>query len=114
MKSNKKRAKGGVVYSTNPNYQYEEQDSIGQEPIPRERERLLITLDRRNRGGKQVTLIQGFQGSDNSIEELGKILKGRCGSGGSVKNREILIQGDFRERVLESLQSMGYNAKRGN
>lgn len=114
MSSNKKR-KGGIVFSTNPDFVYSESD-IDQKSssFPKEKERLIVALDKRNRGGKQVTLVKGFQGEDGVLEELGKSLKAKCGSGGSVKEREIIIQGDFRDRVVATLQSMGYNAKRGN
>ena len=75
---------------------------------------LIVTLDRRRRAGKQVTLVGGFTGSDQMLEDLGKTLKARCGAGGSAKDGEIIIQGDFRDKVVEILTSLGYKAKRGN
>ena len=73
-----------------------------------------VGIDRRNRGGKQVTLVSGFVGKEADLAALGKILKTRCGVGGSAKDGQILIQGDFRDRIVDILKSLGYNAKRGN
>ena len=82
-------------------------------PAPK-KQRLVVTIDRRHRAGKQVTLVSGFSGSDAELEALGKALKTRCGTGGSVKDGEILIQGDVRDKVVALLQEMGHQAKRGN
>ncbi len=104
-----------MVYSTNSEYQFTGAgDTPAKETLPKEKQRLIVSLDKRNRGGKKVTLVKGFVGSDEDLENLGKELKGRCGTGGSVKNREIIIQGDFRDRITEYLNSNGYNSKRGN
>ena len=78
------------------------------------KQRLIVTIDRRHRAGKQVTLVSGFQGSEEELEALGKTLKTRCGTGGSVKDGEILIQGDVRDKVASILTEMGHQAKRGN
>ena len=104
----------GVVYSTNPDFQYETARPEEAETLPPARQRLIVGIDRRNRGGKQVTLITGFVGSADDLKELARTLKTRCGVGGSAKDGEITIQGDFRDKVVELLKGMGYNAKRGN
>ena len=104
----------GVVYSTNPDFQYETAREEEVETLPPARQRLIVGIDRRNRGGKQVTLISGFVGAADDLKELARTLKTRCGVGGSAKDGEITIQGDFRDKVVELLKGLGYNAKRGN
>ena len=79
-----------------------------------QKQKLVVAIDRRNRGGKQVTLVKGFVGSDDDLTALSKTLKNKCGTGGSAKDGEIIIQGDFRDKVLNVLVSLGYGAKRGN
>lgn len=97
-----------VVYSTNPDYKYEKEEEQEQETQPKEKQQLRISLDKRNRKGKAVTLITGFIGATDDLEELGKFLKVKCGVGGSAKDGEIIIQGDFRTKILELLQKEGY------
>ena len=104
----------GVVYSTNPDFTYQTAQEETVETLPADRQRLIARIDRRNRAGKQVTLIEGFRGRDEDLSALAKTLKTRLGVGGSAKDGEITIQGDFRDRVTELLVSMGYSAKRGN
>ncbi len=102
-----------LVYSTNPNFVPEEEiQSV--ETLPAAKQKLIVSIDRRNRGGKQVTLVKGFIGNEDDLADLGRILKNKCGTGGSAKDGEILIQGDCRDKVVSILVSMGYNAKRGN
>ena len=114
MADNDWKKRLGVVYSTNPDFKYEEEtEEEPQTPEPGA-QKLTVTIDRRNRGGKQVTLVSGFIGSDDDLSELGRTLKMKCGVGGSAKNGEITIQGDFRDKVTELLIGMGYKAKRGN
>ena len=108
------KARLGVVYSTNPDFKYETHQQEEATTLPPERQRLIVGIDRRNRGGKQVTLITGFVGSADDLKELGRVLKTRLGVGGSAKDGEITIQGDFRDKVVSILQGLGYNAKRGN
>lgn len=114
MADNDWKKRLGVVYSTNPDFTYEEEDSVSVETPEPSRQRLTVTLDKRNRGGKQVTLVSGFIGSEEDLSELGRTLKVKCGVGGSAKNGEITIQGDFRDKVTALLTGMGYKAKRGN
>jgi len=104
----------GVVYSTNPDFQYETASGTEAETLPPGRQRLIVGIDRRNRGGKQVTLVTGFVGTSDDLKELGRTLKVKCGVGGAAKDGEITIQGDFRDKVTALLKEMGYNAKRGN
>ena len=103
-----------LVYSTNPDFNIPSEEKSVVETLPPSRQKLTVYLDRRNRGGKQVTLVKGFVGSEEDLTELGRKLKSRCGTGGSVKDGEILIQGDCRDKVMAFLTSMGYVAKRGN
>lgn len=103
-----------LVYSTNPDFKLPSEEERAVETLPPSKQKLAVYLDRRNRGGKTVTLVKGFVGSDADLAELGRALKSRCGTGGSAKDGEILIQGDCRDKVAALLTSMGYVAKRGN
>lgn len=98
-----------MVYSTNPDFEYRA-DGGGEdaETLAPAKQNLRVQLDKKNRGGKKVTLVTGFVGSDDDLAALGKLLKSKCGVGGSAKEGEIIIQGDFRERVVELLHSQGY------
>ena len=114
MADNDWKARLGVVYSTNPDFQYTTQKAEEAATLEPGKQRLIVGIDRRNRGGKQVTLITGFVGADEDLKALAKTLKTKLGVGGSAKEGEITIQGDFREKVTDLLKQMGYNAKRGN
>ena len=108
MKNNDWKERLNIVYSTRPDFQYsyaEKEDVI---TLPKDKQLLRITLDKRNRGGKKVTLITGFTGNEEGLQTLGKLLKMKCGVGGSAKEGEILIQGDFRNRLIEILHKEGY------
>lgn len=106
----------GVIYSTDSSYQYEQADEQCEQPtLPEGEQRLIVSLSRKQRAGKEVTLVEGFVGTEADLEALGKALKQRCGVGGSVKDGDILIQGDHRDRIIELLHKLGYTrAKRGN
>lgn len=105
----------GVLYSTNPDYEYQLDMPEESETLPKAKQRLRVLLSRKHRAGKEVTLVEGFVGTQADLEELGKLLKKRCGVGGSTKDGEILVQGDHRQRVLELLRELGYtSAKAGN
>lgn len=108
MKTNDWKSRLGVLYSTNPDFQYEEETNEEQETLPVKNQMLRIALDKRNRGGKTVTLITGFRGTSDDLTALGKMLKVKCGVGGSAKDGEIIIQGDVRSKVLAILQKEGY------
>ena len=104
----------GVVFSTNPDFKYDIPVEEEEETLPPALQKLIVAIDRRNRGGKQVTLVKGFKGTSADLEMLAKKLKTKCGVGGSAKDGEIVIQGDLRDKVLSLLLNDGYNAKRGN
>jgi translation initiation factor 1 len=101
-----------IVYSTNPNFSYQTEPDEEAETLPPAQQQLKIMLDKKARAGKQVTLISGFVGKTDDLESLGKALKNLCGSGGSAKDGEILVQGDHRDKILNHLVSKGYKAKK--
>ena len=114
MADNDWKKRLGVVFSTNPDFTYEEEAAQEAATLAPEKQNLIVGIDRKGRGGKQVTLITGFIGTADDLAELGRTLKVKCGVGGSAKDGEITIQGDFRDRVVALLKDMGYKAKRGN
>ena len=103
-----------MVYSTNPNFQLITEEEQEPQTLEPSKQRLIVNIDRKGRGGKQVTLVSGFVGTQEDLAALGKQLKVKCGVGGTAKDGEITIQGDLRDKVTELLKGMGYNAKRGN
>jgi len=112
MKKNDWKKRDGVVYSTDSNFEFSQKTNSEGPTLPPAQQNLKIFLDKSGRAGKQVTLISGFEGIVVDLETLVKILKNKCGIGGSAKDGEKLIQGDVRDKVLQILQQAGYKAKR--
>lgn len=110
--SSKKNSQGGFVYSTNPSYRPESGDDAAEETPAPEHQDLRVWLEKNHRGGKTATVIKGYVGSQTDLESLGKTLKTKCGTGGSAKDGEIIIQGDHRDKIVTMLQQMGYKAKK--
>jgi len=98
----------GFVYSTDPNFSFQPDENEAQETLPGTQQKLKIRLETKQRGGKTVSLVEGFIGTGNDLEELGKKLKSFCGTGGSAKDGEIIIQGDQRDKILQWLLKNGY------
>ena len=112
MQKKKLNSLSGLVYSTDPNFKLPDDNTEEQETLPPAQQKLRIVLDKKQRAGKAVTLVTGFIGRETDMEELGKKLKTFCGTGGSVKDGEIIIQGDSRDKALQWLQKNGYTAAR--
>ena len=108
-KKNKKRI--NVVYSTNPDFEFQEEENLEQETISPNKQLLYVSLDRKNRGGKEVSLVEGFVGTEDDLKGLSKLLKNKFGVGGSVKNAQILIQGNFVKKMILFLTEKGYRVK---
>ena len=111
-KKNKHKNREGVVYSTNPEFNYFENIAGLQATLPNEQQNLIVKIDKKQRGGKVVTLVQGFVGSPDDLKDLGKMIKTKCGVGGSQKDGEIIIQGDFKEKIYQLLLENRYKAKK--
>lgn len=111
-KKNKWKGRDGVVYSTEDSYDYSYEEAYEEETLPPHEQSLYVQLDKKARGGKQVTLITGFAGTEIDLKDLGKTLKSKCGVGGSAKDGEILVQGDHRDKIVKILDEMGYGVKR--
>lgn len=111
MKNNDWKNRRGMVYSTNPDYQFNIGDDVEEPTLPNGEQKLKIALDKKNRGGKFVTLITGFVGTNADLSALGRMLKTKCGVGGSAKDGEIIIQGDMRKKVEDILMREGYKTK---
>lgn len=113
MSKKNKPDKSGFVFSTDPNFRFEEEKESAAETLPAKQQKLKIRLDTKQRAGKAVTLVTGFIGTEDDLEALGKKLKNFCGTGGSVKDGEIIIQGDQREKVLQWLMKNDFtNSKK--
>ena len=112
----KSKNREGVVYSTNADFQYQQNHQAAEAAtLAPDKQNLRVKLERAQRGGKSVTLVSGFVGTDDDLQTLGKLVKTKCGVGGTAKDGEVLIQGDLRDKVLDVLLKAGYTkAKRGN
>ena len=108
MKKNDWKDRLNVVYSTNPNYEYENLNEEEDETLEKRQQKLRISIEKKGRGGKTVTLISGFIGKEDDLKELGKLLKTKSGVGGSAKDGEIIIQGEFKQRIIDLLKAEGY------
>lgn len=108
MKKNDWKDRLNVVYSTNPNYEYENLNEEEDETLEKQQQKLRVSIEKKGRGGKTVTLITGFIGKEDDLKELGKLLKTKCGVGGSAKDGEIIIQGEFKQRTIDLLKAEGY------
>lgn len=113
MKDNDWKDRLNVVYSTNPNFNYEMDDDEEPVTLDKTKQNLRVSIDKKNRGGKVVTLITGFVGTENDLKKLGKLLKSKCGVGGSAKDSEIIVQGDFKTKIIELLIKEGYVKTKG-
>ena len=108
----KKKEKLNVVYSTNPDFNYQFEDEEETETLSKNQQKLYVSIDKKQRGGKEVTLVEGFIGLEEDLKELGKFLKSKCGVGGTVKEMEILIQGNFKDKITDLLLKEGYSVKK--
>ena len=108
MKKNDWKERLNVVYSTNPDFSYDTGEHEAPETLPKNTQKLRVRIEKNHRGGKTVTIVSGFTGSEADLKELGKLLKTKCGVGGSAKEGELLIQGEFKEKVVEILKKEGY------
>jgi translation initiation factor 1 len=108
----KKKKRVDVVYSTNPDFGYDYDEDQERETLPNDEQLLYVSIDRKKRKGKDVTLIEGFVGTDDDFKDLAKKLKSACGVGGTAKEGEILIQGNHRDKIMKMLEEEGYKTKR--
>lgn len=110
--SKRKNDHSSYVYSTNPDFSFEEDNNDAAETPQPEKQLLYVSHDRKMRKGKVVTLVEGFIGSEDDLTTLGRVLKNKCGVGGSAKDGEIILQGELREKVVALLEADGYKVKR--
>ena len=109
MANNDWKDRLGVVYSTNADFQFTTEEEEQQETLPKNEQRLRVAIEKNGRGGKVVTIVRGFVGTEDDMKSLGKFLKTKCGVGGSVKDDEIIIQGNLKDKVITLLTADGYN-----
>ncbi len=112
MKKNDWKDRLNIVYSTNPDFNYTTEENEEAETLPKNQQKLRVSIEKKGRGGKTVTLIRGFVGKEEDLKELGRTLKAKCGVGGSVKDGEVLVQGEFKQRITELLKEEGYTQTR--
>lgn len=112
MSNNDWKSRLGMVYSTNPDFEYNAHDVAEVESVAPSKQDLRVWLDRKQRGGKVATLVRGFVGTEDELKELAKMLKSKCGVGGAAKDGEIIIQGEQRDKVVDLLTKAGYKAKK--
>lgn len=108
MKNNDWKDRLNIVYSTNPDFSYETTEEETNETLPKNQQKLRVSIEKKGRGGKTVTLVKGFVGTEDDLKSLSKSLKTKCGVGGSTKDGEIIIQGDFKQRIIDLLKTEGY------
>lgn len=108
MGKKNKNKRIGTVYSTNPDFEYSYDSEMEEEELAANEQKLRVQLDRKQRKGKEVSLVTGFVGPEDRLKEIGKLLKSKCGVGGTVKDGEILIQGDFRDKIVDLLKEEGF------
>ena len=109
MKDHDWKKRHGVVFSTASDYAYQTDAEEEVQTLEAKVQKLRVRIEKNGRGGKTVTIVSGFVGSEDNLRELGKVLKSKCGVGGSAKDGEVLVQGDFKQRVIEILRAMGYS-----
>lgn len=105
------KKKKNIVYSTNPDFSYDYEEDVEETTLPPQQQNLRVMIDRKNRKGKAVVLVDGFVGTADDLDELGRWLKSKCGVGGNVKDGQIIIQGDNRKKVADLLEQEGYRFK---
>jgi translation initiation factor 1 len=108
MKGNDWKDRLNIVYSTNRDFEYESYNEEEEETLPKDQQKLRVSIEKKGRGGKTVTLIKGFVGTEDDLKELAKSLKSQCGVGGTAKEGEIIIQGEFKQRIIDILKTKGY------
>ena len=113
MKNNDWKDRLNIVYSTNPDFKYDNGEEEEIETLDKKQQKLRVSIEKKGRGGKTVTVITGFAGSEEDLKELGKLLKSKCGVGGSAKDGEIMVQGDFKTKIIELLIKEGYSKTKG-
>lgn len=107
-----KKERVNIVYSTNPDFQFQFEEEEQIDTLPNNQQKLYVSIDRKQRAGKEVTLVEGFIGTEEDLKDLGKLLKSKCGVGGTVKDNEILIQGNFKDKIFDLLVKEGYGVKK--